>query len=104
MRKIEIQMNSAIAKSGNMSQDNTKVISNDEVSFVYLHGNIIAMIGDTWLRIFDGDYRSQTTKSRLNAILTAHGNGERIYQKSGDWFLQNSDGSVIPFMSGMRLA
>lgn len=103
MRKIEALMNAAITASGNMSLDNTEVITISDVSFVYLHGNLIAMVGDTWLELDDGGWQSKTTKSRLNAILATHGNGERIYQSAGLWYLQNSDGSEVPFVSGMRL-
>lgn len=110
MRKIETLMNTAITASGNMKLDNTQVVTmldtmlDGFVSTVYLHGNCIAMVGDTWLRLFDGGWQSKTTKSRLNAILAAHGNGgERVIQRGGVWFLQNRDGSTIPFVSGMLL-
>jgi hypothetical protein len=53
--------------------------------------------------LFDGGWQTPTTKSRLNAILSAHGvDGEYIFQKKGLWFL-NFEGSPIPFFSGMRL-
>jgi hypothetical protein len=43
-----------------------------------------------------------TTKSRLNAILSVHGNGERIYQKKGEWFVSTSNGDIV-FDEGMIL-
>lgn len=96
-------MNKAITTSGDFKLDNTEVITISNVSFVYLFSNLIAMVGDTWLHLEDGGYKSKTTKSRLNAILAAHGNGEYIYQKKGDWYMKNGDGSVIPFVSGMKM-
>lgn len=104
MRKIETLMNQAITKEVDWKLDNTKVINQDGVSEVYLHNNLIAKIGDTWMQIFDGGWQSNTTKSRLNALLSAHGiGGEGVFQKNYEWFFRMSDGSVIPFFSGMRL-
>jgi len=80
------------------------VIACSNVSDVYLHGNLIARIGETWIELFDGGWQSNTTKSRLNAILQEFGiAGERVYQKNFTWFV-NYNGSPIPFFSGMRLA
>ena len=71
MRKIEQQMNSAVANNKNWSSANTTVHYNEEngESIVRLHGNKIAVIGDDFLQIFDGGYQSVTTKSRLNALI-----------------------------------
>jgi hypothetical protein len=60
------------------------------------------MVADTFLELFDGGYQSHTTKSRLNAILSAHGNGERVYQKNYEWFVSTSNGEV-PFNNGIKL-
>jgi len=104
MRKIERLMNAAITDSKDFKLDNTEVISCTHVSDVYLHGNLIARIGETYIELFDGGWQSATTKSRLNAILSAFGmDGERVFQKNFQWFV-NYNGSPIPFFSGMRLA
>lgn len=94
MRKIETQMNQAIQKEIDWKKDNTQVINIEGVSLVYLYDNLIAMVGDTWLELFDAGHQTNTTKSRLNAILSEHGNGERIYQKNHQWFLSTTDGDV----------
>lgn len=104
MRKIEQLMNAAITQEQDWSLDNTMVKNQDGVSFVFLHGNCIAQIGDTWMRLFDGGFQTKTTKSRLNALLQAHGiGGERVFQKAHQWFFRMSDGAEIPFFDGMRL-
>jgi hypothetical protein len=104
MRKIEQQMIAAIKDSKDLKIANTEVISCTNVSDVYLHGNLIARIGETWMELFDGGYQSKTTKSRLNALLSAFGmDGEYVFQKNFQWFVQY-DGASIPFFSGMRLA
>lgn len=113
MRKIEQQMNAAIRDNKDWKCDNTKVVSNCGVSDVFLHNNLIARVGDTFVQLFDGGWQSNTTKSRLNAILAEHGvQGECVFQKNHNWFVrtvqgvQPSDPSgfvTVPFFSGMRL-
>ena len=104
MRKIEQQMNTAITREVDWKKDNTEVVNIDGISYVYLYGHKIAEIGDTWMRIFDGGHQTNTTKSRLNALLSAHGiGGEGVFQKNYDWKFRMSDGTVVPFFSGMRL-
>jgi len=102
MRVIERQMNDAINQEIDWKKDNTQVIHIEGVSFVYLYSNLIAMVADTWLELFDAGYQTATTKSRLNAILRAHGNGETIYQKNFDWFVSTKDGEV-PFHGNIKL-
>lgn len=108
MRKIESQMNAAITTKSDWKSANTEVTNIDGVSFVFLHGNKIAEVGDNFVRLFDGGFQSNTTKSRLNAILQCHGlPGECVFQKNWTWFLRSKWGtefSVIPFFSSMRLA
>ncbi len=108
MRKIESLMNNAITKGEDFKLKNTRVENIDGVSFVFLHGNKIAEVGDSFIRLFDGGWQSVTTKSRLNAILSEHGlPGEGIFQKKFEWFvtLRTSGGlDTVPFFSSMRLA
>ena len=108
MRKIERMMNQAITNKVDWKSGNTEVEFHDGVSFVFLHGNKIAEVGDHFLRLFDGGWQTTTTKSRLNAILQEHGlPGECVFQKNWTWFLRSKWGtefSVIPFFSSMRLA
>ena len=103
MRKIETQMNNAITNGTDFRSANTNVVQADGIAVVLLHGNKIAEIGDNFIQLFDGTHQSNTTKSRLNAILAVHGlPGEYVFQKNFQWFL-NFRGNAIPFFSGMRL-
>jgi hypothetical protein len=103
MRKIERLMNNAITKGVDFKLDNTQVVSYTNSADVFLFGNLIARIGETWIELFDGGYQTATTKSRLNAILAEHGcPGEYVFQKNYQWFV-NYNGATIPFFSGMRL-
>lgn len=103
MRLIERQMNDAILNQKDWKNSNTEVVNYTHSSDVFLHGNLIARIGETWIELFDGGVQSATTKSRINAILKAHGcENEYVFQKNFQWFL-NYQGSPIPFFNGMRL-
>ena len=114
MRKIEQQMITAIKGNTDWKCDNTEVINIEGVSFVYLHGTLIAKVDDDSLTLFDGGYQTATTKSRLNAILGEFGytcgtKREYVFQKQFEWFIQMFDLTekamrTIPFTNGMRLA
>lgn len=110
MRKIERQMNAAITARQDWASANTRVEyeQGNCVSRVYLHGNLIAEVGDNFVRLFDGGFQSTTTKSRLNAILQEHGlPGECVFQKQWTWFVNLKTGNgiaTVPFFSSMRLA
>lgn len=100
-------MNTAIHNRQDWKLDNTEVLyfSGHDKSQVYLHGNLIAEIGPTYIQLFDGGWQTPTTKSRLNAILREHGIGnEGVFQKKGEWFFSSNDYGTIPFFSGMRIA
>jgi len=109
MRKIETLMNQAISDNATWSLANTAVTLNDAgESEVFLHGNLIARIGETFVQLFDGGWQTVTTKSRLNAILKTHGaTGEGVFQKAGEWFIRIAQAGgqfeVVPFESGMVL-
>ena len=107
MRKIETQMNDAISSNANGSKANTAVTTEGDVSQVRLHGNLIAEVGDNFIRLFDGGWQSNTTKSRLNAILSEHGEqGDCVFQKNFEWFVRmnTAEGlTTVPFFSSMRL-
>ena len=113
MRKIEVQMNKAIEDKKDWSKDNTSVSYNEELdcSIVRLYGNKIAEIYEGKIVIFDGDCKSKTTKSRLNAIITSNGGfgSEGVFQKSYDWFVRIYDYAtksynVVDFQNGLVLA
>lgn len=107
MRKIESQMNAAISAGADWKSANTAVVNADGISVVLLHGNKIAEVGDTFIRLFDGGWQTVTTKSRLNSILQVHGaDGEGIFQKKFEWFVTlNTDNGMetVPFWNSMRL-
>ena len=102
MRKIEMEMNSAIRYRRNFSKANTSVTINDRIAEVRLHGNLIARVGDTFVQILDGGWQSVTTKSRLNALLRAVTPDGGVFQKDYVWYYNSSKVGTVPFMSGME--
>ena len=105
MRKIEKQMNNALRTFSNWSSGNTTVTSTKEEMLVHLHGNHIATLNKATmeLNLFDGGWQSNTTKSRLNAILSEFTHGDcSVFQKNFTWFLNDRLLSrSVPFFSGM---
>jgi hypothetical protein len=95
MRKIETQMIQAIQNNKTWSSTNTSVqfIEENETSKVYLHGNHIATVGDDYVEIFDGGWQSNTTKSRLNAIINEFCNAltDGVFQKNYQWFVRDNN-------------
>ena len=95
MRKIETLMNDAIANNKDWQSGNTSVSYNEEngVSVVRLHGNKIAEVGDDYLQIFDGGWQSNTTKSRLNAMIDrfCDATTDGVFQKDYCWFIRDNN-------------
>lgn len=105
-------MNLAINNSENFKSANTRVEydADSDVSRVYLHGHKIAEVGADSLQMWDCGYQTNTTKSRLNAILKECGlRGEYVFQKNYQWFYNKFVGAVngqpvykvVEFESGM---
>ena len=105
MRKIEKLMNVAIKNNTDWRMSNTEVSNNDGVSTVYLHGNKIAEIGDDFVTVFDGGWQSNTTKSRLNAIINEFCNAftDGIFQQNFAWYIRDNK-VVHDFTNGYTFA
>ena len=99
-------MNKAMRHFLPFSSGNTTVVHHRNEMEVFLHGNHIATLCKISmdLRIFDGGWQSNTTKSRLNALLDEFGGGDRVIQKDFTWYLvSNLDNSRRAFFSGMTV-
>ena len=99
-------MNKAMRHFLPFSSGNTTVVQHRNEMDVFLHGNHIATLCKISmdLRIFDGGWQSNTTKSRLNALLDEFGGGDRVIQKDFTWYLvSNLDNSRRAFFSGMTV-
>ena len=107
MRKIEQQMNRAIVNKNDWSNSNTVVDynSNTNWSTVVLHRTAIAVYDHNTqaLKLNTGGSHSNTTKSRLNAILSELKCGFRVFQKNFDWYLSTNN-QTVDFWDGMILS
>ena len=92
MRKIEREMIQAIIERRNFKKANTEVIKKSDYMGIYLHGNLIAKYGiedSRGLKVTHCDWLTNTTKSRLNAIIKfVVGGLYGIYQEDFRWYLK----------------
>ena len=105
MRQIETEMNNAVRNKIAWSKSNTLTTFDNtlENCFIYLHGNHIATYNyaNKKLQLFDGGWQSNTTKSRLNALLDEFKPGFGVFQKNWEWFISDRlNNKVFPFISG----
>jgi uncharacterized protein YpmS len=88
-------MIAAINSSKNWQSANTSVHFNEEsnTSIVRLHGNKIAEVTDDSMTIFDGGWQTNTTKSRLNALINEFCNAvtDGVFQKNYQWFVTDNN-------------
>jgi hypothetical protein len=91
MRLIEQQMIDAIKQGKDWKKGNTEVITINDCSWVYLHHNHIASINNDSLEVYDGGWQSNTTKSRLNALINGLCDGTMcgVFQKNYEWFIHD---------------
>ena len=98
-------MNKAMRFFLPFSSGNTTVVQNRDDMEVYLHGNHIATLCKISmdLRLFDGGWQSNTTKSRLNALLDEFDYGSFVFQKNWQWFFARNfnPSHKVDFTSGM---
>ena len=107
MRQIEKQMNFALSNRGNWSSSNTSVSyhESENLSEVRLHGHLIAWYDHTkqTLGLSSCGWETNTTKSRLNALLHECFYGYTIFQKNWVWFVSKPLDSkgIHDFYDGM---
>ena len=99
-------MNSALHAKKNWAGSNTTVCYNENTncSSVLLYGHQIATLDhhSNALKFSSCGYQSNTTKSRLNALLSEFKYGCKVFQKQWDWYLQNVN-QTVDFWDGMIL-
>ena len=100
MRKIEEAMNRSLVQGRDFKRDNTRVEwvrhENGDLhsASIYLHGHKVGWYywsgeENSWMLLLDDcQYQTVTTKSRLNALLTGIGKGNRlsIFQRDYQWY------------------
>ena len=100
-------MNFALSNRANWSKSNTSVVynSNTNCSSVYLHGHQIATLDHNTqaLKLSSCGYTTNTTKSRLNAILDEIDYGCKVFQKNWNWYFSSNNNQTVDFTDGMIL-
>ena len=100
-------MNRAIVNKNDWSNSNTFVDynSNTDCSTIVLHRTAIAVYDhkNQALKLNSGGYTTNTTKSRLNAILDEVMYGAKVFQKNWDWYLSYNN-QTVDFWDGMILS
>ena len=106
MRKIEQAMNRAIVNKNDWANSNTQVNYNNltNCSAIYLHGHLICTFCHETLavKLSSCGYETNTTKSRLNAILDEVKYGAKVFQKNWNWFVSFNN-QTVDFVDGMIL-
>ena len=88
MKTIEKNMIDAINNGKNFNSKNTSVSHDNNETTIRLRGNRIATIKGNELNVRSAGWETNTTKSRLNSILS-HFNKPAISQKNFCWFIGN---------------
>ena len=99
-------MNFAISNKADWSSSNTRVEYNNSTncSSIYLHGHQIATFDHNLkaVKLSSCGYTTNTTKSRLNAILDEVKYGCRVLQRNWNWFVSYNN-QTASFWDGMIL-
>ena len=122
MRKIETQMIESIrfadkSKAGTIFKaDNTEVILSHLgiygtfgykcIILIKLHGNLIATIEDAYrgvVTLYTQGWRTATTKSRINVILSHFLPEYGVYQHNRVWYIAKNQDRYMEFYEGVAL-
>ena len=99
-------MNFAISNKADWASSNTSGSYNNSpnCSSIYLHGHQIATFDHNLkaVKLSSCGYTTNTTKSRLNAILDEVKYGCRVFQKQFNWFVSYNN-QTASFWDGMIL-
>ncbi|TXG76309.1 hypothetical protein E6Q11_04830 [Candidatus Dojkabacteria bacterium] len=86
MKQVTRNAVNTFNNKGNGTFNNTKVVTENGVTSMFLFGNKIAEEKEGILRITNAGWESNTTKERLNAL-----NGVQISQKNFVWYLNGEE-------------
>jgi hypothetical protein len=94
MKKIEGKMVESVKAKRSRNLGNTKVTAMPDGVAVTYHDSVIAVVTDDAIVVNDCGWRTQTTKSRINAVLQGlAGHNIRVFQNRGVWHLYR-DGEI----------
>ena len=100
MRQITKDAVKAFYNWEKFSISNTRVEANWNISYLYLHNNLIAEYNGSELLISSAGWETTTTKERLNWVLEWHAEYKRytVKQKNYKWYIYDSIyNELLPF-------
>ena len=102
MRKIEREMIQAIVDRRDWHKANTSVDITPTYAEICLHGHLIAKynLSNMELIISHCGWLTNTTKSRLNALINFLDPKGGVFQKNFHWFLTKFNGETVEFGNG----
>lgn len=105
MRKITEDAVKAFYSDKKFKRTNTEVCKYNGEQVMWLYNTVIATLKEDELIISHGGYTTNTTKERLNGILSEYKNFKYgIIQKDFVWYLRNNeDGTLQKFDKQIRI-
>ena len=81
------------------------------LSVVLYENKTIAQLYSTLIFVFDGNtvtlrhehWKTRHTKNCINDLFDAIGWDTRVVQRNFEWFIQDTEGKLVPFEDGMRI-
>lgn len=68
----------------------------------YYHNTAVVVVGkDGRITLNANGYRTATTKLAMNQVSNQYAYGFKVFQGCGQWYVQFTDKSVMPFEDGM---
>ena len=96
LRKIDLEMSKAVRNRVPFFKDNTEVkVTKYKAASVFLFGNDIARIVGPWiifskLCVEEDEWKTATTKRRINALLHEFVPSLGLYQSKNKWYFSRS--------------
>ena len=110
MKKIEEMLVNAIKHKKNFTRSNVGLVVRytkvEQITTIRMYGNEICTVNwyNRTLVIDHCGWITQSTKSRLNAILSVFGIGVSIYQKQGQFYFDGGSVHNCPFIKSVTLS
>ena len=86
-----------MSQQNRISKGNTTIHTELGVTTVRYHSTDVVQFDQDIVHLDTGDWRTVTTKSRMNQTSNQFDLGYRVFVKDGEWFVRLRDYSVIPF-------
>ena len=95
-----------MARIDRIGKHATTVVDHDNIVTVKYHKTTVF----TWnrernlVRLNSGDWKTMSTKTRINQSFNQFGLPLQVYQEKGEWYVRyTSDDATMPFVDGMTI-